>query len=141
MNGKIVFIMFLVASLAAIAACGGQKLLIESDPSGAEVYLMRRGEYEIDASVEGFAGSFGGDSFEDDFYLLGTTPLEYEFDLTDTEHSFRIPGVPAGVRVTKHYQEGVIRVEMNGYETEERSIQFSSNTLNLVLSLIPLQEQ
>ncbi len=141
MNGKKIFVSILVTSFAAITACGsGQQLVIDSDPSGAEVYLMRRGEYEVNASVDGISGNFDGDSFEEDFYLLGTTPLEYEFDLTDTESSFYIPGVPAGLSVTKHYQEGILRVEMNGYATEERTIQFSNNLFNLVLSLIPSVE-
>jgi len=138
MNVKNILISVLIISFAAITACGaGQQLVIDSDPSGAEVYLMRRGEYEVNASIDGIGGSFDGDSFEEDFYLLGTTPLEYEFDLTDTESSFYIPGVPAGLSVTKHYQEGILRVEMNGYETEERTIQFSNNLFNLVLSLVP----
>lgn len=138
MNIKKICISILIISFAAITACGtGQQLNIESDPSGAEVYLMRRGEYEVNASVDGFGGSFDSDSFEEDFYLLGTTPLEYEFDLSDTESSFYIPGVPAGVSVTKHYQEGLLKVEMNGYETEQRTIQFSNNLLHLVLSLVP----
>jgi len=141
MNGKNIFFSILVTSFAAITACGsGQQLVIDSDPGGAEVYLMRRGEYEVNASVDGIGGNFDGDSFEEDFYLLGTTPLEYEFDLTDTESSFYIPGIPAGLSVTKHYQEGILRVEMNGYETEERTIQFSNNLFNLVLSLIPSVE-
>ncbi|MCD4847480.1 MAG: hypothetical protein K8R76_04740 [Candidatus Aegiribacteria sp.] len=140
MNGKTICISILIISFAAITACGtGQQLNIESDPSGAEVYLMRRGEYEVNASVEGFGGSFDGDSFEEEFYLLGTTPLEYEFDLSDTESSFYIPGLPAGVSVTKHYKEGILKVEMDGYETEQRTIQFSDNLFNLVLNLVPFR--
>jgi hypothetical protein len=139
MNRKKICLSILIISLAVITACGaGQQLNIESDPSGAEVYLMRRGEYEVNASIDGFGGSFDGDSFEEEFYLLGTTPLEYEFDLTDTESSFYVPGLPAGVSVTKHYQEGILRVEMDGYETEQRTIQFSNNLFNLVLSLVPV---
>ncbi len=139
MNRKNIRISVLIISFAAITACGsGQQLAIESDPGGAEVYLMRRGEYEVNASIDGFGGSFDGDSFEEEFYLLGTTPLEYEFDLSDTESSFYIPGLPAGVSVTKHYKEGILRVEMDGYETEQRTIQFSNNLFNLVLSLVPL---
>ena len=137
MNRKIICISILIISFAVITACGsGQQLNIESDPSGAEVYLMRRGEYEVDAGIDGFGGSFDGDTFEEEFYLLGTTPLEYEFDLSDTESSFYIPGLPAGVSVTKHYQEGILRVEMDGYETEQRTIQFSDNLFNLVLKLV-----
>ena len=30
---------------------------------------------------------------------------EYEFDLSDTESSFYVPGIPAGVSVTRHYQD------------------------------------
>ena len=139
MNRKKIFVSILVTSFAAVTACGGAgpQLVIDSDPSGAEVFLMRRGEYEVNASVDGIGGNFDGDSFEEDFYFLGTTPLEYDFDLTDTESSFYIPGVPAGVTVTKYYQEGVLRFEMNGYETEERTIQFSNNPFNLVLHLVP----
>ncbi len=141
MNRKNVFVSVLTVSLAVTAACGaGQQLHIESVPSGAEVYLMRRGEYEINANVDGFGGSFDGDSFEEDFYLLGTTPLDYEFDLSDTESSFYLPGLPARASVSKHYQEGILRVEMDGYETEERTIHFSGNLFNLVISLVRVPE-
>jgi hypothetical protein len=131
------FIIPLLAVIIALAtACGSSRVLhIETDPEGAEVYLQRRGEYEISASVSGIGGTFDGDSFEDDFYFLGTTPLDYEFDLSDSEGSFSIPGVPAGASVTKHFREGVIRIVMNGYRTEERTVQFSNNDLNLILSL------
>jgi hypothetical protein len=138
MRTREIIVPVIVSVTVLAAACGAaQKLHIESDPSGAEVYLMRRGDYEVSASVNGFGGSFDGDSFEDDFYLLGSTPLDYEFDLSDSEGSFFIPGVPAGASVTKHYQEGILRIVMDGYETEERTIQFSDNLLNLVLTLTP----
>ncbi len=128
MNRKNICVSILIISFAAIIACGsGQQLHIESNPSGAEVYLMRRGEYEVNASIDGIGGSVDGDSFEEEFYLLGTTPLEYEFNLSDTESSFYIPGIPAGVSTTKHFHEGILRVEMDGYETEQRTIQFSNN--------------
>ena len=131
---------YLVVSLSVVivlvSACGAtQKLHIETVPEGAEVYLQRRGEYEVSASVSGIGGTFDGDSFEDDFYLLGTTPLDYEFDLSDSEGSFSIPGIPAGASVTKHFREGVIRIVMSGYTTEERTVQFSDNELSLTLTL------
>jgi hypothetical protein len=139
MNSRVIAIVFLTVSLAAISACGiAQKLHIESDPSGAEVYLMRRGEYEISASIDGIGGSCDGDSFEDDYYLIGTTPLDYEFGLSDTESSFYIPGIPAGASVTKNFEEGIIRIVMNGYTTEEKPIQFSNSTLSVVINLSPV---
>lgn len=138
MNSRTVYLIILTVTLIVITACGAsQKLHIESDPSGAEVYLMRRGEYEISASVDGFGGNFDGDSFEDDYYFLGTTPLDYEFRLSDTESSFYIPGIPAGASVTKYFEEGILKLVMDGYDTEERPIQFSNSALNIVLSLNP----
>ena len=81
---KYTFVALFCPVLAVMISCGAtQKLHVESDPGGAEVYLMRRGDYEISASVDGIGGSFDGDSFEDDYYFLGTTPLDYEFDLSD----------------------------------------------------------
>ena len=136
MSVKRFLVPVLAVAIALVTACGAsQKLHIETAPEGAEVYLQRRGEYEVSASVSGIGGTFDGDSFEDDFYLLGTTPLDYEFDLSDSEGSFSIPGIPAGASVTKYFREGVIRIVMNGYRTEERTVQFSNNELNLTLSL------
>ncbi len=141
MNRKKICISILTISFAVLTACGsGQQLNIQSDPSGAEVYLMRRGEYEVNASVEGFGGSFDSDTFEEEFYFLGTTPLEYAFDLSDRESAFFIPGVPAGVSVTKHYRDGIISVEMDGYESEKRTIQFSNNLFSMILKLEPSVE-
>lgn len=132
----------MVIGVVLLSACGAsQQLHIESDPSGAEVYLMRRGEYEISGNVDGFSGSFEGEAFEEGFYLLGSTPLEYEFDLSDTESAFVIPGLPASASVTKVYQEGILRVVMDGYVTEERTIQFSDNLFHLVLAMDEEREE
>jgi hypothetical protein len=108
--------------LTLFCACGAtQTLHIETDPTGAEVYLMRRGEYEVSASVGGIGGSFDGDEFQEDFYLIGTTPVDYEFRLSDSEGSFSVPGLPAGASVTKHFREGVIRIVMSGAVLRRRA--------------------
>ena len=138
MNVKRLIVPVIAVTIAMVTACGSSQVLhIETDPEGAEVYLQRRGEYEVSASVSGIGGTFDGDNFEDDFYLLGTTPLDFEFDLSDSEGSFSIPGIPAGASVVKHFREGVIRIVMNGYQTEERTVQFSDNELKLALILDP----
>jgi hypothetical protein len=125
--------------VAIVVGCGSvQKVSIRTDPIGAEVYLQRRGDIEIDAQVMGVPGRVTARAFEENFQFLGNAPVEYEFDLTEREVGIDTPEGSGSVE--KHYREGTIRVERDGYESVVRLVRFSGSTIDLMITLQPLAE-
>lgn len=126
-------------TLALLAACGSkQKISVRTDPVGAEVYLQRRGELEINANVKGIPGKITANAFEEDFRLLGNAPVDYEFDLSEDDVGIDTP--EGSGKITRHYKEGTVRVERAGYETVVRPVYFSGGTANLTITLVPLSQ-
>lgn len=122
--------------LALSAACAStQSLSVHTDPAGAQVYLQRRGEVEVQATVAGVHGQVGANSFEEESFSLGTSPLEYEFHRKETEAAVQGPG--AGGSLTRHFREGTVRIEMPGYRTAERRVRFSGDAIVLRVDLQP----
>lgn len=125
---------------AVLAACGSaQKVSVRTDPVGAEVYLQRRGDLEINARVKGIPGRVTASAFEEDFRLLGNAPVEYEFELSEDEVGIDVP--EGSGSVTRHYKEGTIRVERPGYETVVRLVRFSGSPVDLTIALQPLRDE
>ena len=125
--------------LLLLAGCGStQKVSVRTDPIGAEVYLQRRGELEITANVKGIPGKITANAFEEDFRLIGNAPVEYEFDLTEKDVGIDVP--EGSGNIVRHYKEGTIRVEREGYETIVRPVYFSGGTVDLLITLQPLNE-
>ena len=120
--------------ILALAGCGSaQKVSVRTDPIGAEVYLQRRGNLEIDAKVSGIPGTVTASRFEEDFRLIGNAPVDYEFDLSEREVGVDVPGGSGSI--TRHYKEGTIRIERDGYETVIRVVRFSGSAVELEVSL------
>jgi hypothetical protein len=132
-------ILVLAAGVFAACAPKHQRLTVETLPRGAEVYLQRSGEVEVAASVAGYHGSFDAASFDEGFYSLGNTPVDYEFLLEDPEAV--VAGGPAYGEVTRRYTEGRIRVVMDGYRTVERVVRFTGDHIDLELDLLSAEEQ
>jgi hypothetical protein len=125
-----------LAALFFLAGCGSaQKVSVRTDPIGAEVYLQRRGELEIDAKVSGIPGKVSTGSFEEEFLLLGNAPVEYEFERSEREVGLKVPGGSGSI--TRHYKEGTIRIERAGYETVVRLVRFSGSPIDLKVTLQP----
>jgi len=126
--------------LALITGCSSAQVLsVRTEPTGAHVYLQRRGDIEVQASVGGMSGEVGADSFEEEFYSLGTTPVEYEFDRTEKEGGVVTPA--GGGSVTRRYREGTVRIELEGYRTVERVVRFSGDPVTLTETLQPRSPQ
>lgn len=127
-------------AVLALAACGSaQKVSVRTDPIGAEVYLQRRGDLEINARVKGIPGKVTASAFEEDFRLLGNAPVEYEFELSEDEAGIDVP--EGSGSITRHYREGTIRVERPGYETVVRLVRFSGSPVDLTIALQPLRDE
>lgn len=127
----------LVGSVSLLGACAPrhQRVRVETLPRGAEVFLQRSGEVEVQAAALGFRGSFDAGSFDETFFSLGTTPVSYEFLLEDREAD--LTGGPAAGAVTRRYTEGRIRVVMEGYRTVEQVVRFTGDGIDLELDLLP----
>lgn len=126
---------FLGLAVCVFTACAPkhQRLTVETLPRGAEVYLQRSGEVKVAAAVAGYYGSLDAASFDEGFYSLGTTPVDYEFLLEDQEAM--VAGGPAYGEVMRRYTEGRIRVVMAGYRTVERVVRFTGDDIDLDLDL------
>jgi hypothetical protein len=128
-----------VLALVPLVGCAStQKVKVRTDPVGAEVYLQRRGDLEIDAEVLGVPGKVTARTFEEDFRLLGNAPVEYEFDRSEREVGIRTS--EGHGTVVKHYREGTIRVERSGYEAVVRVVRFAGSTIDLMITLQPLTQ-
>ncbi len=132
-------VLVLAAGLFGACAPKHQRLTVDTLPGGAEVYLQRSGEIEVAASVAGYYGSFDAASFDEGFYSLGNTPVDYEFLLEDQEGV--VAGGPAYGEVMRRYTEGRVRVVMDGYRTVERVVRFTGDHIDLDVDLLPAVEQ
>ena len=130
---------FLLGALVLVGCGSAQKVSVRTDPVGAEVYLQRRGDLEINARVKGIPGRVTASAFEEDFRLIGNAPVEYEFELTEEDVGIDVP--EGSGNITRHYKEGTIRVERPGYETVVRLVRFSGSPVDLTIALQPLRDE
>ena len=121
----------ILAGALPLPACatGQQQLTVQTVPRGAEVYLQRSGTLEIEATVAGVSGRIDAGSFREDFFLVGPAPVDFKFPLTERDATFQ--GEDAGGNVTRRYKEGLLRIILSGYLTEERSVLFTGNKVTL----------
>ena len=124
--------LLVILSLVLCGCAGTQKLLVSTTPPGASVTLIRFGVTETTAGVPGIGIGGVGDPFEDAPIVLGTSPLEYEFELEDSGQSAGVAGV--FIDVTRKFTEGLIRAEKGGVAAERR-VRFTGKpiTIDLVL--------
>lgn len=124
--------------LTVLSGCSSlQRIRVETDPVGASVYLQRRGEIEVHARSAPVVASIGLDAFEEDFILLGNAPIDYEFELNLREASVQAPEI--GGDVTRHYREGTIRIERDGYQPVVRVVRFSGDDIVLIVTMEPIR--
>ncbi len=125
-----------ISSLLLVCGCAAtQKLSVLTDPSGAQVTLTRYGIAETEGGVPGVAVGAAGERFEDPPMTLGTSPVEYEFKLEETDQDISIVGVY--VKVTRKFTEGLVRAEKDG-RLAERRVLFTGKPLVVDL-LLPAQ--
>lgn len=133
---RVAIALFLFVGLSAACAPKQQRLTVDTLPGGAEVYLQRSGEVEVAAAVSGYYGSLDAASFDEGFYSLGTTPVDYEFLLEDQEAV--VATGPVWGEVMRRYTEGRIRVVMDGYRTVERAVRFTGGRIDMTVDLQPI---
>jgi hypothetical protein len=91
---------------------------------------------EVQASYAGIGGRIGFVSLEEAFKSLGNSPVEYEFDLRSEE--LDVDGGYGGGQIVRHFKEGMIRVEMDGFHVEERLVRFTGSKIRLDIVLRPV---
>ena len=129
----------LLSVLVAVPVSGGssgcansQRLTIHTAPTGARVTLARYGKKKAAGGIPGVVVSGTADKFQDEPLDLGTSPVDYEFPLTEEEEGFHGPGV--FVQVDKVYEGGLLRAERDGAFAERR-ITFMGDPIEVDLKL------
>ena len=64
--------------------------------------------------------------------MLGTSPLEYEFELEEDSQGISLGGL--FVQSVRRFTEGLIRAELNG-AVAERRVRFSGDPIEVDLTL------
>lgn len=120
--------------MLALAACAGtQRLGVLTEPPGAEVTLIKIGVRQARGTLGELTGMAQMQStFEDPPIVLGTSPLEVEFELSEAQASIYLPGAQA--EVTKETLAGILRATKAGLVAEQR-VQFTGEPLEVFLEL------
>jgi hypothetical protein len=121
-----------VLSLLLGACASAQRVTVTTAPSGAQVTLIRYGVIEAQGSVAGIAIGGIDRDFEDAPIVLGTSPVEYEFELEQRDQEVAVGG--AFVQVVRRFTEGLIRAERNG-AVAERRVRFDGDAVDVDLTL------
>lgn len=126
--------------LIFLAGCASTQMLsIQTDPSGAQVYLERRGDVVAEIAVKDVYGKADVKSFQEEPEALGTSPIEYEFDLVDQGSA--IYSSSGGGSVKRHYKEGTVRIELEGYQVVEKRVRFTGDPIELSITLQPEKDE
>ena len=133
---RISLLVLALVGLSVTSGCSSPPevvLKIQSDPAGAQVFLSRRGEKAVEGSFAVVKGDMKSEALVEDFIRLGTTPLEYSSPLAERESGASAFGV--GVKVMRRYDTGLLRLEKEGYEPDERLVRFKDGEVDVNFSL------
>lgn len=121
--------LLLLFSIAA-ASCGSTPMMqldLQSDPVGARVYVSRRGHKSVVTRLGPIQGNVKAEDLEEDFVLIGTSPMVYSSPLKEFESDATIMGF--GGQVVLRYKEAVLRFEKPGHATVERHVRFEDGEM------------
>jgi hypothetical protein len=128
-----VIAVMVVASLLILTGCAAsQSMRVATTPPGATVTLTRIGVTETQGGIVGVGAGGVGEPFEEPPISLGTSPVEYEFDLEETDEQLSLIGL--FVSVKRKFTEGLIRAEKDGLAAERR-VRFTGEPILLDLVL------
>lgn len=123
----------ILPSLTSCSSTPKAELQIVTHPSGADVYLSRSGERSYRGKFGPLSGGFEKEPIDEGFLLLGTAPLDYSLPLRETEQDASAFGV--GIQVVRKYEEGILRVEKQGYRPVERRVHLEDGEVKVVFRL------
>jgi len=125
----------LVLTSLTVGCAGPPKLVLDvtSEPAGAKIFLSRRGEKAYRAGFGPVDGDVRSDALNEDFLLLGMSPLVYTSPLEEMESGGTVLGLGGGV--VRKYLDGVLRIEKEGFETAERHMRFQDGKVTIHVKL------
>ncbi len=112
-------------SIFFVSGCSAPEVVlsVRTEPPGAAVYLSRRGQRAYYGAFGPIRGDMQSEPYEEDFMLVGRTPLEFASPLEE-EESGGAALLGIGVTRVRRYEQGVLRFEKRGYEPVEQRVLF-----------------
>lgn len=136
MVSRSTFSAIFLTTLALLCGCGSTPEIVldlRSDPVGAQVYLSRRGEKSIQADLGPLEGDVKSEPYEEEFRLIGTSPMIFVSPLEEAESKAKILGF--GGAVMRKYREAVIRFQKDGFQTIERHVRFYDGEFSVAVTM------
>ncbi len=128
----------LVSTLALLSACSSTPALqldIDSVPTGAKVSVQLRGVRSYVGQFAVFSGSVSSKRFEDEFFSVGTTPVQFSTPLKATTTDATLLGF--GGKVVRRFEDALIRFELDGFEPVEKFVALKKGSTKLNVELVP----
>lgn len=125
--------------LAGCSSTPVMEIEIDSIPSGARVSIQLRGERNYVGRLGPLSGNLSARRFEDEFVSIGTTPASYATPLRETTTDATFLWV--GGRAIRHFEDALVRFELEGYETVEKFVYLRKGNESLVAELTEVAEE
>jgi hypothetical protein len=124
-----------VAVLALAPACARvQRLVVNTNVPGAQVYISKRGHLYTGGAVAGVVAVGTNEPYEDPPVSLGTAPLAYQFRVEETLAGVYLPGVAAAQK--KICNQVLLQAYANG-QYAEQVIPVNDGVAEVFLQLTP----
>jgi len=128
------FLLACAVLVLAPACARTQKLIVRTDPGGAEVAIIKRGQLRTSGHVAGIVTVGASERYEDEPVSIGTSPVMYEFPVVEPQAGVFVPYIAA--RQDKICREVVIRAWDNG-KYAEQVIPVTGDVAEVYLQLSP----
>ncbi len=127
----------LLVSLSLVACSSQPRINVHSNPPGADVTLQLVYERERDTHVLIVRHREVDEPQITDEIPLGQTPLRYSFPQSETESYVGVRRLSQ--RVRRHYVEGILLIEKEGYEPKEVIFPVRRGTTEIEVEMTPLR--
>jgi hypothetical protein len=107
------------AALALFPACANtHRLNLRSDPDGAEISIIKKGQIQTRGKVHGIVAIGTADLYEDQPVVIGRSPMAYDVLVVEHQSGFRLPGI-VSTSQDKVCQQVTIRATKDGRYAEQ----------------------
>lgn len=130
--------LFACAVLALAPACASsQRLIVRSDPDGAELSIIKRGHVRLRGSVPGVITMGTSTPYEDPPVVIGKAPLTYDVLVVEEQRGFHMPGI-VHTDEDKICQQVIVRATSSDGQVAEQIIPvFRGGVADIYLRLAP----
>ena len=129
-----------IACCALVAACSSTpkaRLIVQTEPEGAQVFLARHGERNYQGNIGPVEGDVKKEDISEESVFIGDSPIEHKTLLEEVESGGTFFGL--GAKVVLAWDEGVVRVEKAGYEPVERRIKLKDGEVKVNVELVSVE--